>query len=86
VDAKQLDPMESCWQYSIVFPKNIEKRERFSKTKKTMYVHAPLESSFACIPSLCEVLTAQKHGFAIAMQKMIFPPCSAFFCQQPTFF
>ena len=70
----------------IVFPGNIEKVERFSKNKKTMYVHARMESSFACIPSLCEVLTAQKHGFATSMQTMIFLPCSAFFCQQPTFF
>ena len=51
-----------------------------AKKRKTMNVHAPLESSFAFILSLWEVLTAQKHGSAISMQEMIFPPCSAFFC------
>ena len=68
------------------FPKNIERRERFSTKRKIMNVHAFLESSLAFIPSLCEVLTAQKHGSAISMQEMIFPLCSAFFCSTTMFF
>jgi len=71
--------------HGIVFLQNIDKVERFSKNKKTMYVHARMKSSFACIPSLCEVLTAEKHGFVTPMQTLFFLPSSAFFCQQPTF-
>jgi hypothetical protein len=48
VDAEQLDPMESCWQHSIVFPKNIERRERFSKKKKNHECACPI-GVFICL-------------------------------------